>query len=135
MKKLFLGLFLTINAFAECEKVETKIIFDKKPVINKEEICSIVTSDSTKYYLSKSCEKEKCEILKRTAKEIKIENYTHNIGSPGFKLCEALEGIPQIFEFKKIKDKEWESTSRCLFGKSDFVEISFLMMKWKGFIH
>lgn len=136
MKKIFLSLFFVMSAQAECEKVETKIIFDKKPVMNKEVLCSIVTADKTKYYVSKSCEKDNCEILKRKPKDLKVEKYSHNIGSPGFKLCVALDGIPQIFEFRLDKKSvDWESTSRCLFGKNDFVEISLLMSKWKGFIY
>lgn len=129
-----LVIFFTTTLHAECFKVETKIIFDSKPVLTKETICTIVDADKMLFYVSKSCEDNSCDILKKAPKKIVIKNYYQNLGSPGFKLCEALGGVPQIYEFKKSKAKQSESTDRCLFGKQDFVEISYLSQKWKSFI-
>jgi hypothetical protein len=58
-----------------------------------------------------------------------IKDYKGNIGSPGFKLCRALDGVPQIFEWKS-GDKKWQSTERCLLG-NEFVEIGLLTKIWK----
>ncbi len=115
-----------------CENMNVRIIFDKKEVIFKEVICFIKTSDNMLFYLSKSCQEGRCEILKRKKSNIKISNYNANIGSPGFKLCMELGGVPQIFDFSK-DSLSWQSSERCLFEK-DFVEISLLTREWKNFI-
>ena len=133
MIKILSVLLFSFNLHAECFQVETKIIFDSKPVLAKETLCSLVDSDKMLFYVSKTCSSQQCDILKRTPAPLKINGYYQNLGSPGFKLCEALGGVPQIYEFKK-KGKDWESTDRCMFGKSDFVEISFLSLRWKKFI-
>lgn len=134
MMKTLLLFFVSFSLHAECFQVETKIIYDSKPVVTKESLCSIVDSDKMLFYVSKSCSSQQCEILKRKPQKLVIKDYYQNIGSPGFKLCEALGGVPQIYEFRKSGAKNVESTDRCLFGKSDFVEISLLSSKWKSFI-
>lgn len=126
-------LFMPTVTFANnCEDVQIRIIFDRKSVITKEVLCSEKTSDNMIFYLSKSCIEKKCEILSRRKTDLVIKDYYKNIGSPGFKLCTALGGVPQIFEFSKDASW-WQSTERCLFEK-DFVEISLLTRQWKGFI-
>lgn len=134
MKVLILFLLSTTTLWASCDEVETKIIFDKKAVYKKEVICIQKTSDNMIFYVSKSCLDHQCEILKRKKKKLVLKDYHHNIGSPGFKLCEELGGVPQIFEF--AKDKKiglWQSTERCFFN-NDFVEISLLTREWKSSI-
>jgi len=138
MKTLLMALILTASSKGmaqECQDYQTKIIFDQKTVIEKEVLCKKKTADNTVYYVSKSCAKETCDILVKKKSAIKIKNYTGNMGSPGFKLCFAMGGVPQIFEFQALKNpSEWESSERCFFGK-DFVEISLLMREWKGFVN
>lgn len=127
-------IFLSNAKAATCENVSVKIVFDKKAIYSDEVFCVKKTSDNMIFYVSKSCENDGCDILKRKKSPIKIPNYQNNIGSPGFKLCEELGGVPQIFEFTKDKKQAlWQSTERCLFNK-DFVEISLLSREWKGFI-
>jgi hypothetical protein len=133
MKMLFLFL-LSLNATAACFPVTTKIIFSGKEEKEKSVLCEKKTADHMLFYTSESCDGDKCEILKRAPKKIVIKNYKANIGSPGFKLCEELGGVPQIFEFQKLNVKEWQSTERCFFGKKDFVEISLLTHEWKSFV-
>jgi hypothetical protein len=72
--------------------------------------------------------------LKKNKSEIKIKDYYNRAGSPGFKLCRELGGVPQIFEFKKLIKSDWQSVSRCLFSNEDFVEISLLTKEWKSFV-
>lgn len=137
MKKriiLTIGFLLTFSDVSACEEVDIKIIYDRKTEFSKEILCSQKTSDNMIFYLSKSCVNDGCDILKRKKTTLEIKNYASQMGSPGFKICEALGGIPQIFEFKKIKSSQWQSTERCLFEKNDFVEISLLSRDWKKFI-
>jgi len=137
MKKIFFLYIIFVFILTEanaCEEVEVKVIYDKKAEFSKEILCSKKTADNMIFYLSKSCENDACEVLKRKKSTLVIKNYYSQIGSPGFKLCEELGGIPQIFEFKKIKSTKWESTERCLFEKNEFVEISLLTREWKQLI-
>lgn len=135
MKTLIFFLLASTKLWASsCDDVETKIIFDKKEIYKSEVLCLKKTSDNMVFYVSKSCAEDQCEVLKRKKKEILIKDYHHNVGSPGFKLCEELGGVPQIFEFAKDKKiGHWQSSERCFFGK-DFIEISLLTREWKSFI-
>ena len=139
IKKLTTQLFFCFLVFSieasekSCEKYNIKIIFDKKPIVSSEEMCSFIDEDNSLYYMSKSCLFYGCEVLKKKKTRLVISNYLGKIGSPGFKLCNELGGVPQIFEFQK-KSKAWQNTERCLFNKRDYVEISFLTKEWKAFI-
>ena len=135
--KYYLICYLLITSIAnanECFETKTKIIFDGKAEFEKITLCQKKTIDKMNFIISKSCLNDQCEILKRTKKKIIIKNYTANMGSPGFKLCEELGGVPQIFEFLDLNNI-WQSSERCFFGKNDFVEISLLTREWKSFIH
>ncbi|MBC7428385.1 MAG: hypothetical protein H7336_07220 [Bacteriovorax sp.] len=134
--KNFLALFFILsgNLYAKsCNDVQVRIIFEGKPAIAKETLCSKKTPDNMLFYVSKSCDENKCEILKRKKSELEIKDYYSNIGSPGFKICNELGGIPQIFEFSQGPNL-WQSTERCLFGAKDFVEISLLTREWINFL-
>lgn len=120
------------QTLATCREAEIKIIYDKRPILSKEMMCEKKLSNNLTYYMSPRCEKGDCAVLKRKKSNLIIPNYIGNIGSPGFKLCEKLGGVPQIFEFK-MDGRDWESTERCLFGE-DFIEISFLTQTWKDYI-
>lgn len=129
-------LLLSVNSlFAkDCFETTTKIIYMKKAEIETVTLCKNKTSDKMLFYTSASCLNNKCEILKRTKKKIAIPDYTGSIGSPGFKLCQSLGGIPQIFDFQD-ESKLWKNSERCFFGREDFVEISLLTHNWKNYIH
>ncbi len=136
MKKYLASLFFLISftvSAKNCEIYDVKIIFDRKDILTKEILCTQKNADNLIFYTSKSCDQNKCEILKRKKTTLRIPDYTANLGSPGFKLCTELGGVPQIFEFKKKKEI-WQSTERCFFEK-DFVEISYLTYQWKSFIN
>lgn len=135
MKTFITLFFLSTNLMAsECQEKDIKIIFDRKPVLTKEVICLKKTADNMVFYVSKSCATGKCDVLKKKKTLLKIENFYSNMGSPGFKLCEELGGVPQIFEFKNTKDVSFQSAERCLFSKNDFLENSLLIKEWKSFI-
>jgi hypothetical protein len=128
--------FLSIqNAFAVCKNAETRIIYQAKPELSNEVLCEHSVGKLL-FYVSKSCEENsspECEILKRPKKNIVIKNYRSNFGSPGFKLCSELGGVPQIFDFKFNQKDQWKTSERCFFEK-DFVEVSLLTNEWKKFI-
>jgi hypothetical protein len=126
-------ILFSFSTQAECFPVQTKIILGGKTEIEKSTLCKKKMDDEMLFYVSESCDKGLCEILKRPKKNISVKNYKDNIGSPGFKLCEELGGIPQIFEFK-TQAGTWESTERCFFDKADFVEISLLTREWKQYV-
>ncbi len=131
---IFVSLFSFEATAGVCKKASIRYIFDKKPVYEKTELCQKKTPDNMLFYLSASCVDDKCDILKKHKSELVIKDYRSKMGSPGFKLCEELGGVPQIFEFAFSDKGLWQSAERCLFGKSDFVEISYLSREWKSFI-
>lgn len=137
MKILILFFLFPFVLEAECFPVTTKIIFQGKAETAKNQLCKKRTKDGMLFFVSKSCEKDQCEILKRTPKNLIIKKYKDSIGSPGFKLCQELGGVPQIFEFQLdlAKEKKWQTSERCYFEREDFVEISLLTHEWKRFIH
>jgi hypothetical protein len=133
MKKLiFLLIFPAMTLANTCDPYDVKIIYDRKEIFSKEVICTKKTSDNMVFYISKSCLDNKCEILKKKKSRVHIKDYYSNTGSPGFKLCTELSGVPQIFEYRSKKNAQWQSTSRCLFSNRDFVEISLLIDEWKN---
>lgn len=140
MKKLrligsFILLVVSLEILgAECENYQIKIIFEGKDVFTKEVMCAIKDEENMRYYVSQSCKNEDCEIFKKNIKPLKIKNYFSRVGSPGFKLCDHLGGVPQIFSFKKNSEKNWQTSERCLMNLSDFIEISLLTDKWKKHI-
>lgn len=82
--------------------------------------------------ISKKCYKKKCTNIHRFPTSIEIKNFFAPVGSPGFKLCKKLQGSPQIMEY--WTGKKWVLTSRCIFSKDEYVEIDYLIGKWKIFI-
>lgn len=135
MKKYTVALcfFLCVKmAQAECLKAETKIIYQRKAEMAEEILCE-KNIGKIVFYVSKSCVNDQCAILKRPKKTLAIKDYHGNFGSPGFKLCAELGGVPQIFDYKFAKT-DWKTAARCFFGK-DFVEISLLTQEWKSMIN
>lgn len=136
MKLIMLFIFFnTLVANAEdCVLAKTKIIYEGKSQIENEVLCTKRTNEKMLFYVSKSCAEDRCDILTMPKHKLEIKNYKSLTGSPGFKLCEALSGTPQIFEFN-ITNKNWQVSERCFFNQKDFVEISLLTAEWKKHIY
>jgi hypothetical protein len=117
-----------------CFETTIKFYYNGKLEFEKNQLCRKSYEDKKTFYISKSCVNDQCEILKRAKKPIEIKDYISNLGSPGFKLCFALDGVPQIFEFEN-QQKKWLSSERCIFKNNDFVEISLLSREWKNLIN
>lgn len=124
------------NSFASsCNDYKIKIVYNKKDQLSKEKMCTFIDEDKTLYYMSESCLFYGCSVLKKKKENLVIPDYHSKIGSPGFKLCLELGGLPQILEFSLPSDNgHWQSTERCLLNEKDFIEISFLTKEWKNLV-
>ncbi len=134
--KILIALILLVPlefAFGECFSVETKIIFHSSPEMDQEVFCERHLGQIL-FYVSKSCETSQCSLLKAKRSPIMIQDYHGQMGSPGFKLCRALKGTPQIVEWRRDQTQKWQSFGRCFMG-DDFVEIGLLVNLWKPFIN
>ncbi len=127
MKVFLLMVFslFSLSAHTECFQSNTKIIKNQKSIENKETICEYEYK-KLKFYVSKNCKDKynQCHALMRE-EDIKVKNAFSEIGSPGFKLCYALNGSPQIFTF--TKGDEQEETDRCILANGIWIEIPLLM--------
>lgn len=110
---------------AKCFTAKSSIIENQKRIESKEEICEYQYKN-LKFYVSKRCSDKQNECLGLLREEtVEVKNAYSEIGSPGFKLCYAVKGSPQIFEFEK--DHSMEESDRCLLGNDLWVEIPLLM--------
>ena len=129
MKTFIFLLSFAFSAFA-CEEKATRYILNKMPKSQKEEICFSAKLDMAN---SKECSpvsNPKCWFSKIDKKK-KISDYIGPRGSPGFNLCHALKGSPQIYEIE-LKPNVWRSYSRCFSpNKKHFVDISTLIPLYK----
>lgn len=118
--------FLAVTSVsAKCFQTKSSIIENQKRVESKEEICEH-NYKNLKFFVSKRCAEKQNECLTLLREEVvEVKNAYSEIGSPGFKLCYAVNGSPQIFEFEK--DKTVEESDRCIIGNGLWIEIPLLM--------
>ena len=128
MKVWFIIAFLlfTLSMQAKCINGKIEYIFNRKKIIEKSSYCF---GDEL---ISQKCSHKKCSQIEQPPRPIKIPDYTSQYGTPGFKLCFALQGSPQIMKY--WNEKDWIATSRCIFTKDEYIEIEALMKKWRNFI-
>lgn len=125
MKFLFYIIFLSGNIFADCVSHNISIVQNQKRITNKEDLCEF-TYKNLKFFVSKKCSEKQNECLSLLREEaVDVKNAFSEIGSPGFKLCYAVKGSPQIFEFEK--NKITEESDRCILGDGLWIEIPLLM--------
>ncbi len=120
-------LFFVISSVAASENSQLTCISGKIKVtafgdetIQREKFC--FDKDFAGIY-SSSCRKNDCQAFKNPKRYYPNELYT-KYGSPGFKLCRALQGTPEIIEF--YAEKEWHGTDRCTFSDG-FVDTDTLL--------
>jgi hypothetical protein len=111
-----------------CMEGKLKYLDGKKEILLNEGYCydSLLRSISSykKCPNNKECTSNLPGPFSMKHKDVQAEQ-----GSPGFKICEKLNGIPQFVEFW---DKEaWIKTSRCIFNDGSFVDIASLSLKVK----
>lgn len=78
-----------------------------------EESSSYCFDKTRSLFLSRSCHERECAAKKAKGCEVPAEKLRGEVGTPGFKLCKAVGGEPQILEFHD--GKKWWSMDRCLF--------------------
>ncbi len=103
-----------------CIKGKIRFVEGKKEIIQNEDYC--YESLPRKIYSSGKC-KESFKCFAQMTKPIHLKkmDVAGQVGSPGFKICEKIGGVPQIMEF--WDEEEWIKTSRCLFKDSSYVDI------------
>ena len=125
-------LSLTANA-KDCFLGKLRYLKRGKRVVENSTYCFLKSiKRKTPYIVSQKCYLKKCEIIKNGPHPVVVTNSASNYGTPGFKLCEKLQGSPQLFEYK-TKNK-WFETGRCIFGHDSYVEIPYLIDTWQKFI-
>ena len=137
MKKVLLLLFLfyhsiSFNTFADdksgCIEGKIKYLDGAKEVLLKEKYCydSYLRSISS---FKKCPDNKECTINLPGPYLMKQSEFLTDKGSTGFKICQKLNGIPQLIEFW---DKQsWIKSSRCIFNDGSFVDIASLTLKVK----
>ena len=97
--------FLSLGAFAspveevkiECINTKVKVVFNQKYEIRNEDLCFAPLGD-VYYIVSKSCSNKSCPSFEIRSKKITVKNYHSVIGSPGYKICQAIDGVGEPFD-------------------------------------
>lgn len=130
--KIIFLLMLTsfrIDAAEVCKSGEIRYMHNKKYVSNVQSFCH----EGNQIY-SLSCKGKNCDFLQAPEKRpVDISSTNPTVGSPGFKVCRALGGQPQIFEYRFSDQKDWTEDSRCIFGKDEFVSNDMILGLWKDY--
>ena len=122
----FLSNFFVGIANSECIEGKIKHTLKNKVILSNENYCYEL--ESSTLLSSDPCPDEKiCQNRELIPIKIKMSEVSNESGSPGFKICEKYNGIPQIIEFWATD--EWHSTSRCIFSDGSFIDNSSLAQK------
>lgn len=115
---IFLALLISSLAFSfepsqlTCE-AEGKIRF-QFAAREVQEASAYCFDASRSTFISKSClDFKKCAAGQAKVCDVGDWIFQGSVGSPGFKLCQAVKGSPQILEF--YDGKKWWSMDRCFF--------------------
>lgn len=122
---------MPIYAEDDCQTLKTRHILNGKTIEESETVCLFKRKQNLNAS-SKNCYpilNSQCQ-FRTIKKEKDFSSYVTEIGSPGFNLCHALNGSPQLFEIE-IKG-EWKPFSRCFWQESkEFVDIDELVAYYK----
>ena len=120
---IFLSTLYIGIANSECIEGKIKHTFKNKDVLSKENYCYEL--ESNMLLSSDPCPGDKvCQNKELKPIGIKMSEVSNESGSPGFKICEKYNGIPQVIEFWATD--EWHTTSRCIFNDGSFIDNSSL---------
>lgn len=128
---------LSSLAFAsakDCELVEFSYQEAGKKKISQEKICFFDNPRGDAFYASQTCLDSQCGPLLGTRKAITLKDYPSESGTPSSKLCEELGGVPRYVSYKRKSDTEAVKSAYCLFEKSQFVDMDYLMYRHRDFI-
>lgn len=134
--------FLVSSAFVyadeknkSCREVTMRFIDKGVTKIKKLKLCE-VQKEQNKYIVSPECLNDDCPPLRGPRKKVVLESRFSDVGTPGFKVCHKIGGIPQIFEYHKENPEDWIRADRCMFDDEGkyFVETSHLFLLWYNHI-
>lgn len=130
-KLLLLSMLLGLSAHAADTCLDNGKIRYRKFGKMTEENASYCFDKSTGSLSSQSCKKGNCEAVnaigKKSDKEV-AATANSAFGTPGFHMCRALGGEPQIMEY--FDGKDWNQADRCSFkNDGSFVNTSRLLQK------
>lgn len=122
---LFLG-SASFGAEVTCSSgsIIRSISFEKVKVDS--DIC-FITDTQDKFYVSKLC-KKKCAAISRRFIPVDRKKLFTSSGKPGFKLCKAYGGKPELIDII-TKDNKKIRTDRCVFSDESFVSTEYLLKK------
>lgn len=92
-------------------------------VIKRKNLDYCFNKDKNKFF-SKNCINQKCKAFERI-KKYQINELSHAIGNPGFKLCRDLQGRPELLEF--YAENKIYKLDRCLFKDGSFADTDSLL--------
>lgn len=125
--------YFSYSALADtfvCKEFQTRYLSNKKFVEQRETLC---IDKKKNIVASKDCVKAdpSCSLIKRVQNStIDNKSLLSEVGSPAFKLCHFIDGLPQDMEY--LAGKEWVSASRCIDPKTtSFINLDRLMTEVK----
>ena len=114
---LALLFFFSTSVFAmelKCTDGQIRWYHEKK---QSQEIINYCTNDDGTVFVSKDCYLTQCWKKFNITQLALDKAIDQEIGSPGFAICRALKGVPQIIEFEH--QKRWVSLDRCRLKEGD----------------
>lgn len=127
---LTIFILLPLSAFAGkdfgCIDGQIRFIEGKSEKIIKEKYC--YDALLRKIYSSGQCRPNtKCMADFDRPIVLKLADVSGETGSPGFKICEKINGVPQIMEF--WDGDRWIKTARCVFKDGSYTDTGSLSSK------
>jgi hypothetical protein len=122
---LFLFFAGVIHAAAlDCGKARIKSQSFGKATLSTARVC---TNKARDQLLSENCRKGKCAALQfKLATALPVGG---SVGKPGFEMCKAAQGMPELIEFQ-FKGGPWYKLDRCLFtSDGSFVDTGTLIAR------
>jgi len=118
---LFFPLFSKGESRFECTAgVISKFYFGQN-LIEKSTYCF---NNNKNILYSRNCLDQNCKAFK-SKKRFQLKDLYSEYGSPGFKLCHEIGGLPEIISFDV--NKESYKLDRCLFPDKSYVDTGSLM--------
>ena len=113
---------------AGCIDGKIKYLDRTKEIVLQERYCydSLLRSISS---VKKCPDNKECTINLPGPFPLKLKDVQAEKGSPGFKVCEKLNGIPQFIEY--WDGESWIKSSRCIFNDGSYMDIAALTLKVK----
>ncbi|MBC7540482.1 MAG: hypothetical protein H7281_16780 [Bacteriovorax sp.] len=128
---IFLVLLTQIVFAAEksgCIDGKIKYLDKIKEIVLQDRYCydSLLRSISS---VKKCAENKECTINLPGPFLLKHKDVQVKSGSPGFRVCDLLNGIPQFIEY--WDGEFWIKSSRCIFNDGSYMDIAALTLKVK----